>query len=121
MENGPQLPFGRLLRIFRIRKMLSIEELGKKAGVSPQYIGMLESGKRNRTGFRVMRSLCDALELDGDDRRVLVDSVVVPAIIQLRADEEILARMKTAKPPALAEQEQAFLERCRTAVGTSVL
>lgn len=55
-----------LLKDLRIKKNLSVYELGKLSGVNESYIHKLEKAKMNRPTFSVVASLALALETSTD-------------------------------------------------------
>lgn len=57
-----------LVAAHRRRLGLSQSALAAMAGCSRQYVGQLEAGKRRRPSLFMVRSLADALDLDGADR-----------------------------------------------------
>ena len=59
MDAAPALP----LTSIRKRKLLSQRALAAKAGVALSTIYLLEAGKTERTTFKVMRAVSDALEV----------------------------------------------------------
>jgi predicted ATPase/DNA-binding XRE family transcriptional regulator len=69
------LPFREQLRRFRERAGLSQESLAERAGLSPNAIGALERGERQRPYPHTVRALADALGLDDADRTLLVASL----------------------------------------------
>ncbi len=111
----PPLTFAQLLRHFRQRQLLSSAELARRASLSPPLISRLETGRRTRTTLPVVRKLCAALELEEADRRVLVDSLVLPALQQRRVDEELLRTARDAPLPPLSPDEAQYLHGCRQA------
>lgn len=54
---------GEKLRAFRLRKKLSLVELGKKAGLSAAMLSKIETGKLYPT-LKTLESLCDPLQVD---------------------------------------------------------
>ena len=71
MDAAPALP----LTSIRKRKLLSQRALASRAGVALSTIYLLEAGKTERTTFKVMRAVSDALGVPPDSiaefRRVL--------------------------------------------------
>jgi transcriptional regulator with XRE-family HTH domain len=55
--------FGNLLRKYRDQKNLKLEDLAKKADVSPSYISLLIHGKKGKPRGPVIERLAQALEL----------------------------------------------------------
>ena len=48
---------GEIIKEYREKNRLSIEDFAKKSGISRAYIGMLEKGTDQRTGKRIMPSI----------------------------------------------------------------
>ncbi len=67
--------FAARLRAAREAAALTQEELAGRAGLSAKAVGALERGERTRPYPHTVRSLADALGLDGAGREVLVASV----------------------------------------------
>jgi predicted ATPase/DNA-binding XRE family transcriptional regulator len=67
--------FGEQLRRFREAAGLSQEGLAERAGLSPNAIGSLERGERQRPYPHTIRALADALGLGERERAVLLDAV----------------------------------------------
>src|SRR6266536_861195 len=65
-------PFGALLLRLRAAAGLTQEELAARAGLSPDAISALESGKRRTPRFATVELLATALALDAQDRHALV-------------------------------------------------
>ena len=70
-----RMTFGRLLRHFRVRQMLSVRELAKRAGIANSHVSMLEHDQRN-PWFKALRGLCSALELEGEELALLCDAAL---------------------------------------------
>ena len=68
------LAFGELVAAFRVRRGLSQGQLAHAARLSRTYVYHLETGQRSAPSPRVARMLLRALELHGDDRRLLADA-----------------------------------------------
>jgi len=66
---------GTVLRRLREDAGLSQEELAARAGLSPHAISALERGTRTRPYPHTLRSLADALDLDGTQRAALLAAV----------------------------------------------
>ena len=64
-------PFGALVADFRQRRGLSQGQLANAARLSRTYVYHLETGQRKAPSVRVARALLRALELHGEDRRLL--------------------------------------------------
>src|SRR5690349_12532573 len=60
--------FSNLLSKHREQKDLTLEDLAKKADVSPSYISLLISGKKGRPRNQVIERLAQALELTEDEK-----------------------------------------------------
>lgn len=56
----------RTLREWRNSKLLSIEALAEKAGVSNKTISDIENGNVRRPAFKTRRALCEALGVEPD-------------------------------------------------------
>jgi transcriptional regulator with XRE-family HTH domain len=67
--------FGVVLRRLRQRASLTQAELGRRAKLSVKAIGALERGERRVPHPSTVRALATALELTGDDRAELFDSM----------------------------------------------
>src|SRR5258707_2884952 len=65
-------PFGALLLRLRAAAGLTQEQLAARAGLSPNAISALESGKRRSPRFTTVELLAAALALDGQQRNELV-------------------------------------------------
>ncbi|MDD5092243.1 MAG: helix-turn-helix transcriptional regulator [Candidatus Wallbacteria bacterium] len=61
-KNEIRMKIAQRLREARIRKGLTQEQLAEMAGITPEYVSMLERGKRNMTVV-VLFSLAEALEV----------------------------------------------------------
>ena len=117
MDNTPDISLGEALRIYRVSRLLGVNELGQRAKVSPSLISLIEKGKHSRPRLGTLRALCEALGLDAGERALLVKSVIVPALMQRRDEMESLKSMPaTFAMPPLDPNEEAFLERCRRSV-----
>ena len=118
--------FGQLLRHYREKRLLGVSELARQASVSKSIVSMLEWGARKRPGFRVLRGLCNALDLNGAERQILVDAALGHSAIPVAAstweadgdkalqraigfDEHYASKIKL---PPVSEEERAFLDRC---------
>jgi predicted ATPase/transcriptional regulator with XRE-family HTH domain len=66
--------FGSLLRQHRLAAGLSQAELAERAGLSPDGVGALETGRRASPRLYTVRALADALSLAEDDRQRLFDA-----------------------------------------------
>lgn len=65
--------FGQLLREYRHNRGLTLEELGEASGISARTISDMERGRSRSPQRRSVVALADALELEGDRRRELID------------------------------------------------
>jgi len=70
-EKAPVGEFGRLIAEFRQLRGLSQGQLAHAARLSRTYVYHLESGQRRAPSARVARALLRALELHGEERRLL--------------------------------------------------
>jgi predicted ATPase/transcriptional regulator with XRE-family HTH domain len=75
MRDLSMLQFSSLLRQFRLTAGLSQAELAERAGLSPDGIGALESGRRANPRPYTVRALADALALAEGDRLRLIAAV----------------------------------------------
>ena len=99
--------FGSLLRHHRLAAGLSQAELAERAGLSPDGIGALESGRRATPRPYTVRALADALSLAEDERlRLLAAAQVAP---------EPSAGPAPATAPPLAEPRATTAEWGRLA------
>ena len=73
-EGGPP-QFGELLRQFRLTATLSQEALAERAGLSVDAIRALERGRRSSPRPDTLAMLFDALNLQPDDRQLLISAV----------------------------------------------
>ena len=64
--------FQELLVAHRKTQRLSQSELARRAGVSPSYINRLERGERDLPSRKVAQAIADALDLEADDRNLLL-------------------------------------------------
>jgi predicted ATPase/transcriptional regulator with XRE-family HTH domain len=74
-QDAESLPFGDLLRRFRMARGWTQEELAERAGISPRSIINCESGATQRPQRETVRLLSDALELVPADRALLAAAV----------------------------------------------
>jgi predicted ATPase/transcriptional regulator with XRE-family HTH domain/Tfp pilus assembly protein PilF len=72
------LPFAALLRRYREAARLTQDELAERAGLSPNAIGLLERGERQRPYPHTIRALATALGLAPHEQRALVESARRP-------------------------------------------
>ncbi len=68
---GSRAGFGNLLRRHRLAAGLTQEELAERTGLSARAIANLENGRTARPYRSTVRSLADALRLDGGERELL--------------------------------------------------
>ena len=87
------LGFGERLRRFREAAGLSQDGLAERAGLSPNAIGALERGERQRPYPHTIRALADALGLNEQDRATLT------AAVPRRAAPENVAPLPPPAPP----------------------
>ena len=66
--------FGDLLRDHRTVRGLTIEDVATAAGIAPAALREMETGARPAPSRKLVRALADAMDLDGEDRRTLVDA-----------------------------------------------
>jgi len=64
---GANLAFGELLRRHRAAAQLTQEDLARRTGLTPQAIGLLERGRRQRPHAYTVEVLGEALGLEGRD------------------------------------------------------
>lgn len=62
MENNILIKFGKKVRVIRLSKKMSQEELAEKANVHRTYIGMIERGEKNIT-LKNIQKIANALEV----------------------------------------------------------
>lgn len=62
MEKNILVKFGKKVRLERLKKHLSQEVLGARAGLHRTYIGMVERAEKNIT-LRNIEKICRALDL----------------------------------------------------------
>lgn len=62
MEKNILVKFGKTLRLERLKRNLSQEELAARAGVHRTYIGMVERAEKNVT-LKNIEKICKALNL----------------------------------------------------------
>jgi predicted ATPase/transcriptional regulator with XRE-family HTH domain len=98
--------FGALLRRHRLAAGLSQAELAERAGLSPDSVGALESGRRANPRPYTVRVLADALSLAEDDRLRLIataqaapESSAAPTIAVVRAEGEWGRLISPPRPP----------------------
>lgn len=62
MENNILIKFGKKVRVIRLSKKMSQEELAERANVHRTYIGMIERGEKNIT-LKNIQKIANALEV----------------------------------------------------------
>ena len=67
-DQRPAVPFGDLMRRFRIAAGFTQEALAARATISERAVSDLERGERRRPQRETLRLLADALDLVGEDR-----------------------------------------------------
>ncbi len=72
MATETPTPFGAKLKRYRAAAGLTQEELAARAGLSVRGISDLERGRRASPYYDTVRLLADALELDAEDRAILL-------------------------------------------------
>jgi predicted ATPase/DNA-binding CsgD family transcriptional regulator/DNA-binding XRE family transcriptional regulator len=92
-------PFGALLLRLRAAAGLTQEQLALRAGLSPDAISALESGKRRTPRFGTVELLAAALALDGQQRNELVAAA--------RASAGGTGAVTTGQAPTVAGAETA--------------
>src|SRR3712207_3200333 len=75
MPGTQEETFGTRLRSYREAVGFTQEELAERAGLSPNAVGQLERGVRQRPYPHTVRSLADAMELSEGERASLLASV----------------------------------------------
>jgi transcriptional regulator with XRE-family HTH domain len=65
---------GTLLRAYRHAAKLTMEELAEASGVSARAISDMERGHSRRPQRRTLKAIIDALGLDPDDERTLLNA-----------------------------------------------
>jgi len=85
--------FGDMLRDHRTVRGLTIEEVAAQAGIAPSALREMETGARQAPSRKIVRALADAMNLESEDRRDLIDaaeltSPVVRAVLGQDAQPE---------------------------------
>ena len=78
--------FGKNVLVFRKEKKLSQEQLGKLAGVSRNYISMIERGEAKSVSDEIIRKLALALEITQEELRGLPSdssAISIPASLRV--------------------------------------
>jgi len=70
----PQASFAQLLRHYRLKSSLTQQQTAEKVGVSTCYITLLETGKRNKPGWRIVSGLAKVFKLKRNERRAFIRS-----------------------------------------------
>ena len=52
------------MKLERLKKEMSQEEMAKKVGISTQYLAKLEQGKNNNPSLKVMQNIANVLNLN---------------------------------------------------------
>jgi transcriptional regulator with XRE-family HTH domain len=101
-ESARQAAFGRLLARLRGERNLAQKEAARMAGIDGSTLSRLESGERG-VSREVLDRLCDALELDRQQRLELdvAAGFLSEDAAQLLADEEITRLGKLLHDPTL--------------------
>src|SRR5438046_1175418 len=84
-----QASLGLRLRGLRRAKTMKQSELAKECGVSPGYIGLLETGKRS-PDEKLLRTLCSVLQLSAAEEAELRDRSLAAGTRQ----ENVFARVE---------------------------
>lgn len=66
---------GRALRSLREERGLTQEELAKRALTTAAFIGEIEDGKVFDPGLRILIAICRALDGDGSELSVQIESI----------------------------------------------
>ena len=69
-----QASFAQLLRHYRLKSGLTQQQTAEKVGVSTCYITLLETGRRNKPGWRIVSGLAKTFRLKGKERRAFIRS-----------------------------------------------
>ena len=72
--NTPKASFAQLVRHYRLKSGLTQKQTADKAGLSTCYITLLETGRRNKPGWRIVVGLAKVFRLKGNDRRAFIRS-----------------------------------------------
>ncbi len=102
------MTFGGLLRHFRVRRMLSIRELARGAGICPSHVTMLEQGQRTPR-FKSLRGLCRALGLEGDEFSIFCDAALRQSPAHMHDLPAEVAGLEEVLGPSAAGQGRSFL------------
>lgn len=111
---GPEsLPIGVLLRRMRTAAALSQEALAERAGISARAVGDLERGVHQAPRLETVRLLADALDLDTQDRAVLL-AAARPAVMDAHTTSEHVPRNPSLPRPAarLIGRERELVSLC---------
>lgn len=65
-----------MLKELRQKRGLSRKALAEKAGLSPEYVKLIEAGQRRNVGTDVIGRVCMALDLGPEERLGLFDSLI---------------------------------------------
>jgi predicted ATPase/DNA-binding XRE family transcriptional regulator len=106
------VPFGQLLREFRVAAALTQEELAEEAGLSLRGISDLERGARRSPHPATVRRIAVALRLAGDDRAALEAAARPPRGVPLpRSAESSRGRHGSLTSFVGRDKEQAEVVR----------
>jgi class 3 adenylate cyclase len=104
----PNLPrFGELLREYRTLRGMTVDEVAQTAGLVPNALRDMESGKRAAPGKSVVTTLADTLDLDKEERSLLREAAELDTPL-MRA---VMGQPKstTAGPPSMTAAILVFL------------
>lgn len=113
-----RMSFPELLQHYREYRLMTMSDLGLKAGMTKSHISMLEAGKR-KPGMKVIQKLATALGLTGEDNKWFTERAIIasrmpkgkgggrppPTLSTMR--EQL---MRALLPPETPE-ETAFLDK----------
>ena len=97
--------FGELLRRYRVAATLSREALAERAGLSPDAIKTLETGRRRAPRLSTVGRLADALALEAADRAALTNAAGAQAPTPKTADEALRPAPLPVPPTPLIGRE----------------
>lgn len=113
------MTLGELIKQYRVSEKISMEEFAKRAGLSKQYISILErnynpSSKRAPVPtLETVLSVAKAMERDFDDVFVLLDQnqkIKLPAVYdEEQLDRELIDRLCRLTPEEL-QKVDAFVQ-----------
>ena len=90
--------FGVALRRLRLSAGLTQERLAELAAISANGIAALEAGRRQSPRLSTVRLLCDALQLNDDQRSALL-SIVAPIAVVSRSGTTVTAATSVERSP----------------------